>query len=864
MDGMDSGRIAWRETVVGKLKALHTGEESIYTGCVINCGGGHCVLKVRRKDGVITAIEPDDHYNPGVGREDTVTTDTDLIKNRLQLRGCPMGWVFHKLITTPDRILYPLKRKEGTRRGEGQYEAISWEEALDLVANKMKEIVHKYGPYSITTPYQPSPHLERLFGLWGAGIEGWGWCSWDAGRLAIHLMTGVPGWSLREGGSNDMADVLINSKMIVLWGIEPTIIHFGPGHQLAYFIKMARERGVPVICIEPRYTVAAEVLADQWIPIKPGTDTAMILAVAHVLITEGLCDREFMEKFVDLDGFEEWRSYILGETDGTPKTPEWAEGICAVPAETIRGFTHLYASNKPTWLWVGWGPYRKSRGENTVRAAMALQAITGYWGVPGGSVPDHMGTHPKPAAMMPYGEIPKRMVPKMYRSHKWAQMVLLLEKVQKGDLTVEEYKRIIGWRAPERGGTASQEVGGAGGAYSRTLTWDAPTDLTLPNPKMLFGGGTWLHNTRTVINAADATSDHIKAMERMEFIVWMHSHMSPALYWGDVILPIADQSLEDSRIYGSAYGGFVNMTFVPGVVEPPGEARPAHWIYSELARRLGIGEQYNQYYKGYDNGSDWKLAWKEAWETYLQAQYDRISKELHDRGLEVPTWQEFRKSGLINIQELYDRPYHGFREQIQDGKPFKTRTGKIEIFSYVIGDESQRGKLHVDDYGQLIDNLPNDWRDLPPIPAYQTMYRGMDHADIKRFPLFMLSSYPRYRNHTTFWNVLLLRGDCYRHAVWMNLADARARGVDDGDLVRVFNDKGVGVIPAYVTSRIMPGVVVIHHGGNYEPDKEGVDWGCTPNNFLTDPESPVIPGHVTNLVQVERYNGPVPTDRATG
>ncbi|MBI2360918.1 MAG: hypothetical protein HYV04_18770, partial [Deltaproteobacteria bacterium] len=90
MAGMDTGRIALRETVVGKLRALHTGAEAIYTGCVINCGGGHCILKVRRKDGMITAIEPDDHYNPGVGREDTVVTDTDLIKNRLQLRGCPM------------------------------------------------------------------------------------------------------------------------------------------------------------------------------------------------------------------------------------------------------------------------------------------------------------------------------------------------------------------------------------------------------------------------------------------------------------------------------------------------------------------------------------------------------------------------------------------------------------------------------------------------------------------------------------------------------------------------------------------------------------------------------------------------------
>ena len=183
-----------RETVVGKLKALHTDEESIYTGCVINCGAGHCLLKVRRKNGKITAIEPDDHYNRGVGREDSVLNDTDLIKNRLQLRGCPMGWVFHKLATTPDRILYPLKRVAGSKRMEGRYERISWDEALDLVASKMEEIVDKYGPYSITTAYQPSPALERLFGLWGAGIEGWGWCSKDPGRLAMHLMGGVPGW----------------------------------------------------------------------------------------------------------------------------------------------------------------------------------------------------------------------------------------------------------------------------------------------------------------------------------------------------------------------------------------------------------------------------------------------------------------------------------------------------------------------------------------------------------------------------------------------------------------------------------------------------------------------------------------------
>lgn len=813
-----------RQKVVGNLKALHSGEETVYSGCVINCGAGHCVLKVRRKNGKITAIEPDDHYNRGVGREDSVLTDTDLIKNRLQARGCPMGWVFHKLAASPDRILYPLKRVAGSKRMEGRYERISWDEALDLVASKMEEMVDKYGPYSITTAYQPSPALERLFALWGAGIEGWGWCSKDPGRLAMHLMGGVPGWSYNQT-SNDTADVLMNSKMIVLIGFEPTINHFGPGHQVAYYLKMARERGTPVICIEPRYTVAAEVLADQWIPIKPGTDTAMLLAVGHVVISESLYDRPYVEKNVDPRGFEEWSDYILGKKDGTPKTPEWAEKICGVPAETIRAFAHLYASKKPTWLWLGWGPPRKSRGENAVRAACALQAIMGNWGVAGGSVPIDMGTPLKPARMLPYGEIPKVRVPKMYRSHQWAQMVLQREKVESGEMSAEEYKAMIGWRAPN--------------------------ELPLPNPKMLMGGGTWLHNTRTVINAADSTNDHIKAADMMDFNVWMHSHMSPALWIADVILPVADQCLEDRRIWGGGspgYGGFVNITYVPGVLEPPGEAKPAHWIYTEIARRLGIGDLYNTYCE--ENGD-----WWEGWEKYLKNEYDRMVEELEARGLKTPGWEEFKKDGLINVQELNDKPFYAYGELTDQGKPLMTKSGKIEIYSYVIGDESQRGLLHVDGFDRLIDNLPNDWRDLPPIPAYQPMYRGMDHRDVKRFPLFLLSAYPRYRNHTTFWNVPLLRGDCYRHAVWMNVADAKARGVKDGDFVRVFNDKGVAVVPTYVTSRILPGMIVIHHGGNYEPDKEGVDWGCTPNLFFTDPESPVTAPHVSNLVQVERFEG---------
>jgi anaerobic dimethyl sulfoxide reductase subunit A len=843
---------ARRSGVVRELKRLHAGEEVLYTGCRINCGGSQCVLRVHRKNGAVTAIEPDDHYNRGVGREDAVVSDLDLIKNRLQLRGCPAGWLFHKLASSSDRLLYPMRRVNGARRGEGKFERITWGEALDMIAGKMKQIVERYGPYSIVTPYAPNARLERLFGLWGAGMEGWGWCSMDPGRLAMHLMAGVPGWSYGEG-SNDMADFLINTKMIVLWGFEPTITHFGPGHQLAYYIRMARERGIPVVCIDPRYTVAAEVLADQWIPIKPGTDAAMMLAVAHVLIKEDLYDKKFVEKYVDLPGFEEWRSHILGQKDGVEKTPEWAEKICAVPAETIREFARLYARMKPTWLWKGYGIDRKSRGENTARGAASLQAIMGNWGVPGGSVPLHLRFRHKPSVMLPYGEIPKRMVPKMYRSHKWAQMVLMLEKVRAGEMSVDEYRRKIGWRvgALPKGPVSRVWSGGTGGgegvASSIEENGTTQYEEVLPNPKMLMWGTYYGAGTNTLNNNADSTNDQLKALEKMEFVVWAGTQMSPMARHADIVLPLADTTLETRYINTGGYGGFANYTFLPGVVAPPGEAKNDEWVYSELARRLGIGEKYNQYYDGEH--------WEQAWEEYLEDEYRDLKQKLKKEGVKAPGWKKFTRDCLINVDESFDQPWHGYKDFIEGGKPLKTQSGKIELYSRLIADEAERGKLHFDVHGQLIDNLPNDWRDLAPYATYQPIYRGMDHRDVKRFPLMMLTSYPRYRIHSTFWNVPWLKGDCYRHAVWMNVTDAQNRGIKDGDLVRVFNDKGVAAIPAYVTARLLPGIVVIHHGGWYEPDENGVDRGCTPNVFLTDAESPVTAPSVTNLVQVDRYDG---------
>ncbi len=806
----------------------HEGETTVYTTCMCNCGNNsECVFKAHIRDGVVVAVEPDDRYNTGVGREDEVLSEQELIKTHLQRRPCAKGLAFHKYIYHPDRILYPLKRVPGTKRGEGKYIRISWDEALTTIAEKMKEIREKYGPYSIIVPYMPNETAVRLFSFWGAGTDSWGWCSFDAARLATHIVAGEKGWDYAGYSSGSAADMLANSKLIVIWGFDPTIGSCGPGYQFAWFVKLARERGKPVIIIDPRYTTAAAVLADQWIPIKPGTDSAMFMAMAYVLFKEDSWDKEFVARYVEPKGFEKWRNYVLGGEDGVEKTPEWAESKCSVPAETIRALAQLIGREKPAWLWSHWGVSRRSRGENTVRAFAALQAMMGYWGTPGAGPPLHIG----PARPIPlhvsFGPDGEYHTPTMYRSHYWAQAVLLLDKVKSGELSGEDYMRMVGWKAD-------------------------PSLLKDFNPKMLFWGGGYRPQTSNyLVTACESPNYQLQALERMEFVINMHSMMNATVKYSDIILPAQDWMWEEKNVTISSYGGFECINYCPGVVKPPGEVKPWVWVYTKLAEKLGIDpKKFFRYYTTDEN-------WDRDWERYQMDRYQGVVDYYKKRGVNVPPWEEFTRGRFINCDELDDKPFTGWDEQIKEGKPFKTESGKIEFYSNYIANEANRGKgEHFDPFGRLYANLPSDWGALTPNAIYQKAVRGIDDPLVKNYPLLLMAPHARYRVHSLFWEHPWLRDYVYQHRVWISTTDAKARGIKDGDMVQVCNDRGKVVMPAYVTSRIMPGLIVIRHGGKYIPDQSGVDFGASPSTLLGgDFESCITPAKASNLVQVEKYQG---------
>ena len=207
-------------------------------------------------------------------------------------------------------------------------------------------------------------------------------------------------------------------------------------------------------------------------------------------------------------------------------------------------------------------------------------------------------------------------------------------------------------------------------------------------------------------------------------------------------------------------------------------------------------------------------------------------RELAATCKEIPDYDELKRKGYHTID--LGGPFVSFKKQIEDpeGNPFATPSGKLEIYS------------------QVLENL-ND-PEFPPIPKYIESWEGRNDPLAEKYPLQIISSKPKHRVHATFWEVPTLR-DTQRPGIQISAVDAKARGIEDGGQVRVFNDRGEAIIPCWVTNRIMPGVVHLDEGNWFSPDENGVDRGGCPNMFTKSGFSPgtCYPCN-TALVQVEK------------
>ncbi len=488
--------------------------------CNRDCGAG-CPLLARTKNGKL--VEIIDH--PEAPKD---------------MSGCARGYRYPETVYHKDRLKKPLLL-EG-ERGSGLYKEVSWEEGLDYTARRLDRLLQQYGSNAILhlggsgscrgAVHNTSRLPKRFFHVLGGYTGTDGNYSARAVRFAMPYLFGTI-----DTGFDPQT--LESSELIILWGANISDTRFGSA--LEYWVLESKKRGVPVIVLDPRESRTVKRCATEWIQLFPGTDAAMMCAVLWVLIENGLTDAEFLHRCCV--GFEEIKDFVMGRTDGISRTPEWAEGICGVSAETIRRFARSYGKAKPAALIPGLSIQRTIGGEEVSRLAAVLQSFTGNVGIEGGTSGGMAWVSlPDPEC----GQIPLNETGKTHQLpvYSWADWAL--------------EGREGGYPADIRG------IYNVGGNY--------------------------------IIQGSDIEKN-IRAFTTSDFSVCHELFLTATARYCDVIFP-ATTFLErrDVLFIGAHY-----LLFSERAIAPLGETKDDYEILSLLARRLGIERDFTEG----RSGDDW-------------------------------------------------------------------------------------------------------------------------------------------------------------------------------------------------------------------------------------------------------------------
>lgn len=600
------------------MKAVPIDEKLIPTSCVHNCSG-RCFLHAHVKNGVLVRLSPGE-----TGPESPACPQTKACLRGLAQR----HWLEH-----PDRLRYPLKRVGP--RGEGRFVRISWEEALAVIAGEMQRIKATYGNSAIYLNYGTGVYGQ----IGDAYVTGDGWGAlprflnmfggylryYNSYSAACYTVAAPYTYGTVEGQS---PDDLPNAKLIVLFADNPAETRMG-GANTPYYLSLARDKGAKIIVIDPRYSDTAASLADEWIPVKPTTDNALIAALAYVLMAEQLVDQSFLDRYclgydeehmpAGIPAGNSFTSYILGlGEDKTAKTPAWAEAITGVPQADIVRLAREIGLTKPCALLQGLGWQRHAYGEQPVRALPVLAAMTGNIGITGGGPGLRPGGHKLALGRLPAGS---NAVAAQIPCFAWTEAIVNGEQM-----------------------TAAQGVRGV--------------DCLGTNIKLI-----WNYASNTLINQhadINATARILADDNQCEFIVVHDLFMTPSARFADMVLPdVSHFEREDIVTFSS---GIAYAIYHQKVSEPKFECRSIYDICSSLAGRLGFGAQYTE--------GKTEQGWLREFVKVAQSQ---------DRNF--PAFEEFRRRGIYKKQPA--KPVIAYEQQIREPEaaPFATPSGKIELFS---------------------------------------------------------------------------------------------------------------------------------------------------------------------------------------
>lgn len=714
--------------------------------------------RVTTGDGVLQSVEPVEwDRNPSEIGQSLVGVVDGV--SRVRRPAVRLGYLQHGAAS-----------REG--RGKEPFVEVSWETALSLMAGELKRVKEthgnaafyagSYGWSSAGRFHHAQSQLHRFFNQFGGYSGSTNTYSLAAAeRLLPHIIGDLDilqkqhtHWSVLAG----------KCELFVAFGGLPlrnAQVNGGGAndHSLQHWLHTMEQTGTRFINVSPVKNDLSAVKTAQWLSLKPGSDTALLLALSQVLIDESRYDAAFVASHTT--GFETFRDYLTGQRDGQAKTPEWAEPLTGVSAAEIRALAREMSS-KRTMINIAWSLQRARQGEQTFWATVALAALIGQIGTAGGGL-----------------------------GFAYAST----------NLAGSDRRTFSGPRLPMGQNAVKDPIPVArladmllhpGEAYQ----FDG-RDCHYPDIRLVYwAGGNAFHHHQDLNRL-------IKAWRKPDTVVVHEQYWTAQAKFADIVLPVTT-SLEREDIGSSSNDGF--MIAMRQHIAPVGEAQSDYAIFAALAARLGFGDTFSE-------GRD-PAAW-------LRHIYQLSRPRAQADGIELPDFDAFWQQGKLE----YARPdvpqifLKAFRDDPQ-GSPLTTPSGKIELFSH---------KVASFDYEEC--------------PGYPFWFEpdAQEQRDTRAcWPLHLLSSQPRTRLHSQYDQGAVSRRTKIkdREPLWLHPLDAAPRGITEGSIVRVFNDRGAILAGVHLSEDLRPGVVQMSTGAWYDPQDpaqpDSIDKHGNPNVLTED------------------------------
>ncbi|MFI6577586.1 molybdopterin-dependent oxidoreductase [Nocardiopsis sp. NPDC050513] len=532
------------------------------------------------------------------------------------------------------------------RRGdpEDEYVEVEWGTALDLLAGELDRVRTEHGNAAIYggsygwgsagRVHHAQSQLHRFLNTIGGYTRSRTTYSHGAVEVLMPRLLGTPGANRLLHRAPAWTQIREHTQLLVSFGgLRVSNTWTSSGGRAAQTalpaMRDAAEAGVEFVSVSPLADDTDEGVRAEWLPIAPGADTAVLLALVHVLFAEGLADTAFLDRYTV--GADRLRAYVMGERDergnpgGVARTPEWAEGVSGVPADRLRALARRMAERR-TLVNVGWSVQRARYGEQPLWAGLALACCLGQVGLPGGGFASGYGS------MGNYGG---------------GSTPLGLPRMPQGDNAVDAFIPVA---------RVADMLLNPGGRYR----FDG-ADLRYPDVRLVYwAGGNPFHHHQDLARLS-------RAFGRAETVVVHETHWTATARHADIVIPSTTVLERDDL---TASQGDLTVRAMPRAVPPHGQARDEYDTYADLAERLGVREEFTE---GRTSGE------------WLRHIYGRWRSMAARRGLEVPDFDAFWARGRVEIPgRVEDEALFGEFREDPEGRPLRTPSGRIELFSRTI------------------------------------------------------------------------------------------------------------------------------------------------------------------------------------